>query len=124
MSTFPLVSPGTKSAASDAKAMYRPSALMDGSSATTWSPAMETNAVAGVQPDGTPVHISRKYNLIPPGCKRPGTRLLARERKTTYRPPILTLAPKLSPFAALPSLATETIVLEGEQDPAAAWQES
>ncbi len=58
-SSAALVSPGTKSVALDAKAMYRPSALMEGSSANVPSPATETDVVAGVHPEGAPVHISR-----------------------------------------------------------------
>src|SRR5260370_31610265 len=55
-SSAPLVSPGTKSVAPDAKAMYRPSALMEGSSANVPSPATETDVVAGVHREGAPVH--------------------------------------------------------------------
>jgi hypothetical protein len=58
ISSATLVSPGTKLVAPDAKAMYRPSALIEKSSANVPSPATETDVVAGVHSEGAPVHIS------------------------------------------------------------------
>src|SRR5215472_2287538 len=88
---------------------------METSSATAPSPEAATAVVVGVHPEDAPMHVSRRYTRKPlvPGI--PGTRFVARETKTTYRPPLLVVPPTLSASAGLPSLAADTIVLEGEQ---------
>ena len=76
----------------------------------------------GVQPDAAPVQVSLRK--IPVELKEAGSRLVANERNTMYRPSALIDADVLALLACIPSDATETRCVEGVQPDGAPAQVS
>src|SRR5215470_15896696 len=108
-SRAPLVSPGTRLVASDAKAMNRPFALMAGEKleplASEPSLATETRFTEGVQLVGMPRQVSRRnMSLVP--FESPDTRLLAYDENAMKRPSAPMAAASLYAFASVKSDAT------------------
>src|SRR2546425_12081955 len=81
-----------------------------------WVPSLatDTRVVEGVQPAGTPTQVSRT-KTSPAPLVSPATRLLASAAKATNRPSALMDGVSLMPLPSLPSLATDTRVVEGVQ---------
>lgn len=78
--------------------------------------------VDGVHPEATPAQVSRRKR--PVVAEDAGSRLVAADRKVTYRPPPLIAAELLAPFACVPLVATDTRWVEGVQPEATPAQVS
>ena len=102
--------------AAESKATKRPSGLMEGEAlaplASIPSGPTDRRVVAGVQPDETPIQVSRRKMSATP-LASPMTRLFASEANATNRPFALIDGERLAPFGSVPSKPTETRVVAG-----------
>ncbi len=116
--TTPDAGPATRFVASDSKATYRPSALIEGRPLAAFamlpSNAMEISVVAGVHPAGPPIQVSRKKTSGTP-LLSPATRLVASEANTTKRPLAVIEGVRLAPSAPVPINAAEIRTVCGVQ---------
>jgi len=109
------VSPETRLSERDSNEMNRPSALIDGlvlsSAPRTPLPLTETRVVEGMHPVA-PAHVSRRktsaFTLV-----SPGTRFAAEDVNDTNLPSELIAGVVPGPTPWLPSLATDTRVIDG-----------
>src|SRR3989304_825694 len=132
MSVSELKSPATRLPAKEWKVTKRPSALMAWPLKPTPLPkspsvpslATDTRAVAGVQPP-TPKQGSRTNTSKAPFVSLPApTKLSALDAKVTKRPSALMDGSLPARLASVPSVATDTRVVEGVQGPLAPKQVS
>src|SRR3989338_7594178 len=118
--------PPNRFVANDWKTTKRPSVLMWGKmlvpSPSAPSVATDTRTVEGVQP-GVPWQESRTKMSVSE-LKSPATRLPAKEWKATKRPSALMDGSLPARLASVPSVATDTRVVEGVQGPLAPKQVS
>jgi hypothetical protein len=118
---------GRRLVASELKATKRPSALMDGTLLAAFaelpSEAMETRVVAGEQPAGAPMQVSRRKMSATP-LLSPATRLVASEAKTTKRPSAEIDGERLAPSGPAPVMAGDTRIVCGAQPAGCPWQVS
>jgi hypothetical protein len=118
---------GRRFVAAELKETKRPSALMDGALLSPFaelpSAAMETRVVAGEQPAGAPMQVSRRKISATP-LLSPGTRLVASEAKTTKRPSALIDGERLAPSGPAPVKAADTRRVCGAQLAGCPWQVS
>lgn len=117
----------TRFEANEAKAINRPSALIDGNalpSLPCTSPGpTETREVLGEQAAAAPKHVSRTKTLMKTVVSF-GVRFFAAELNATYRPFPLITGKLLASFPWVPSEATDTRIVLGVQLAGAPWQVS